>query len=380
MPQRLWRFKIFLARSRLPHALSRGPPNLQAGHDMRIALIMSHADRSMTGAMRELNFAAHLRRLGADALLFRIFPGKGEERERYLGGGAETVFCPEDDATVTVPHRKTSAAMVSALRAFGPEVVIFKGLSYDINAFVADALGAEARYGFIVGGSIKDRVLDRAEFVFGEYEEQMGRHFPAFQAAGTGFVMPKFVDLEATRPEALEPAHDIVNVGNFYEARKNQKDLLPFTRDWRIAMVGGGNPPEALRAGILNPANVTFPGRIDHAALFPLLKRSRIMVHTSTMDGLPRAMVEGMACGLPVVAYRDTVYGGLTDGVEGFLVEREALAGTVHRLLADAALRQEIGRNARALVERRHGIPAIQKAAAGFLDYLRQAPGLRARG
>ncbi len=341
---------------------------------MRIALIMSHADRSMGGATRELHFMRTLQEQGAEVAVFRIHPGPEMERESFLGGAVTVTFTPEDPGAHPVPHHKISAAMVEALRAFAPDVVIFKGLSYAINAHVAGALGSGPAYGFIVGGSVKDPVLDRAAFVFGEYEEQLAEHFAGFAAMGSGFVLPKYIDLDATRPPEPAPAaeYDIANVGNFYEKRKNQRDLLRFVPEFRLLLAGGGRPDKAVFGAAEQSGRVHFPGRLDHAALFPLLHRSRIMVHTSTMDGLPRAMVEGMACGLPVIAYRGTVKGGLQHGVQGFLIAPEELEETVRRLLGDAALRQRMSQAARAHVEANHGVPAIRAAASRFLDFLRR--------
>ncbi|MCQ4159694.1 glycosyltransferase family 4 protein [Roseomonas sp. GC11] len=341
---------------------------------MRIALIMSHADRSMGGATRELHFMRTLREQGAEVAVFRIHPGREVEQESFLEGGVTVTFCPEDLPAPPVPHRKLSAAMVEALRAFGPDVVMFKGLSYAINAAVADALGHAVFYGFIVGGAVTDPALERGAFVFGEYEEQLDRYFGRFQALGAAFILPKYIDLAATRPPAPRPAaeYDIANVGNFYEKRKNQKDLLRFLPDYRLLLAGGGKPDPAVFGEAAASGRATFPGRLDHQTLFPLLHRSRIMVHTSTMDGLPRAMVEGMACGLPVIAYRDTVRGGLEHGVQGFLITPEELDATVRHLLEDEALRQRMSAAARAHVEATHGVPAIREAARGFLDFLRR--------
>ncbi|MDQ1077677.1 glycosyltransferase family 4 protein [Pseudoroseomonas cervicalis] len=341
---------------------------------MRIALIMSHADRSMGGATRELHFMRTLREQGAEVAVFRIHPGAETEQESFLGGSVTVTFTPEDKGAHPVPHHKISAAMVEALRGFAPDVVIFKGLSYAINAHVAEALGHGPAYGFIVGGSVTDPVLDRAAFVFGEYEEQLAEHFAGFAAMGTGFVLPKYIDLESTSPpEPPPPAeYDIANVGNFYEKRKNQRDLLRFVPEFRLLLAGGGRPDKAVFGAAEQSGRVHFPGRLDHAALFPLLHRSRIMVHTSTMDGLPRAMVEGMACGLPVIAYRGTVQGGLQHGVQGFLIAPEELEETVRRLLGDEALRQRMSQAAREHVERHHGVPAIRAAASRFLDFLQR--------
>lgn len=328
----------------------------------------------MAGATRELHFMRTLREQGAEIAVFRMHPGLVREQEGFLDGAVPVTFCCADEPAEAIAHRRVSRDMVDALRDFCPDTVVFKGLSYAINAFVADALGPAVRYGFIVGGSVTDAALDRAQFVFGEYPEQLARAFAGFAAAGTGFVMPKYIDLAATRAPVPRPAplFDIANVGNFYEKRKNQADLLPFAADCRILMAGPGRPDKAVFGAAEAAGQITCPGRLDHAALFPLLHRSRIMVHTSTMDGLPRSIVEGMACGLPVVAYVDTVRGGLAHGVQGFLVRREDLAQTVRRLLDDQALWDRMSLAARRLVEAEHGIAAIEQAAHRFLAFLRR--------
>jgi glycosyltransferase involved in cell wall biosynthesis len=74
------------------------------------------------------------------------------------------------------------------------------------------------------------------------------------------------------------------------------------------------------------------------------------------MEGIPVALMEAMAAGLPVVATRLSGTPELVqDGVTGLLVEPqapEALAAALERLLSDADLAAELSRNARALVER----------------------------
>lgn len=337
---------------------------------MKLALLMSHASRSMGGAVREQHLCAALRAAGVEARIWRIHPGPETEREELLG--VPVGFFPADDATLD-PHRQTSAALRAECAAFAPDIVLYKGLGYDVNADLQATRPAGARYGLIVGGAVTDRLLEGAALVCGEYREQLQRHFPAHLETGRAMVLPKYIDLDLAgdgRPPR-RAEHDIVNVGTFAEPRKNQAALLPFAERHRLAFVGGGPPMLEMRRQHRKNPQVRFYGRLPHPEVFGVLRKARVMVHPSRHDGLPRATIEAMACGLPVVALRETIEGGIPHG-GGFLTTEEALPHAVELLLADDALRMRMGRVARQHVERHHGPAAIARAAAELLALLRR--------
>lgn len=339
----------------------------------RLALIMCHADRRMDGAMRELHFCAALRRLGVDARVWRMHPGRETEREEMVG--VPVSFVPSDVPEESV-HRQVSSVLRDEIAAFAPDVVLYKGLGYRVATDVQEHRPDGARHGLIVGGSTTDPLVAGAALVFGEYEEQLRRHFPDHRAAGRTMVLPKFVDFARTgdgRPPH-DPEFDIVNVGTFAEKRKNQAALLPLASRHRIAFVGGGPLMAEARqaakvAGTLD--RIQFFGRLQHTEVFDVLRRARIMVHTSTHDGLPRATVEAMACGLPVIAFRRTLAGGIVPGT-GLLVSEAGLPHAVDLLLADEELRMQMGRAARRHIEANHGPAALAVAAERALDLMRR--------
>lgn len=123
----------------------------------------------------------------------------------------------------------------------------------------------------------------------------------------------------------------------------------------RLTFVGEG--PERVRlAGLLRAHGLTgiveLPGAVGDAAR--LLPGYQFLVLASHTEGLPNAVLEAMAAGLPVIA---TSVGGVpeivTDGVTGLLVPPHApgaLAGAIARLAADARLRARMGAAARQAV------------------------------
>jgi glycosyltransferase involved in cell wall biosynthesis len=340
----------------------------------RLALLMCHPDRRMDGAVRELHFCAGLRRLGIDARVWRMHPGRETEREEMLG--VPVSFVPSD-VPEEYANRQVSAVLRAEIAAFRPDVALYKGLSYRVSSDVQAARPEGARYGLIVGGSTTDPLVADAAMIFGEYNEQLTRHFPEHRAAGRTMVLPKWIDLERAgdgKPP-IEAEFDIVNVGTFAEKRKNQQALLPFAARHRIALVGGGPLLAPVRDAVKRAGHaerVRFFGRLPQPEVFGVLRNALVMVHTSTHDGLPRATVEAMACGLPVIAFRNTIQGGIAPGT-GLLVSEAGLPHAVELLLADPRLRMQMGRTARRHIETRHGAAALARAAEEAIPLLAQA-------
>jgi glycosyltransferase involved in cell wall biosynthesis len=83
----------------------------------------------------------------------------------------------------------------------------------------------------------------------------------------------------------------------------------------------------------------------------------------SHAEGLPMAMLEAMAAGKAVVASKvGAIPEAIMDGDNGLLVapgDSQALAAALASVLADAALRERLGRRARATVEQHYSLDAV---------------------
>ena len=117
-----------------------------------------------------------------------------------------------------------------------------------------------------------------------------------------------------------------------------------------------GDGPEYSRL-LYTIGDLNLDGKVLlHGRLAPLEVRNRLQeadafLFSSLSEGIANAVLEAMACGLPVVT---TDCGGMTeavtDGVEGLVVpvrDPEAMAGALARLATDPALSSRLGQAAR---------------------------------
>jgi glycosyltransferase involved in cell wall biosynthesis len=139
---------------------------------------------------------------------------------------------------------------------------------------------------------------------------------------------------------------------------------LKGSRPPRCAVVGDGPLRDRLRrqaARLGLGKAVQLPG--ERADVRAWLHAADVFVLPSLWEGLPNALLEAMALGLPVAASRvDGVPEAVTDGVEGLLVEPgapQALAAALDSLLADAALRRRLGEAGRTRVAADFTVPAM---------------------
>jgi glycosyltransferase involved in cell wall biosynthesis len=157
----------------------------------------------------------------------------------------------------------------------------------------------------------------------------------------------------------------------------------------RLFLAGDGPLLEELRAGMVGrglPADaVQFPGFLAEQPLLELLKVCHLFFHlcetpvSVNREGVPNAMLEAMATGLPVVATR---HGGIPEAVTdgGYLVaERDApaLAAAMERVLAAPGSLGQMGRAARAAVASKFASDQqIAHLERTYLDLMGKTQGL----
>src|SRR5438093_1176961 len=174
--------------------------------------------------------------------------------------------------------------------------------------------------------------------------------------AGKIFSPPNLYDPDAY---AADPGTtkdiDVLFVGNLVAVKRLDR-LLQATAllgerrpGLRVRLVGDGVlrrqlEQQAERLGLAG--RVRFEGARPFDEVVRWLRRARLLVMTSQMEGLPQAMIEAMSCGVPVVI---SATGDVTTlarhGENAWVVPEptaEAFAEAVDRLLSDEGLYQRL--------------------------------------
>ncbi len=134
----------------------------------------------------------------------------------------------------------------------------------------------------------------------------------------------------------------------------------------RFLVIGDGPWRAKLDAWAMEPG---LKGRVHFAGLVPpgevprCVASADVFVHLSLREGLPRAVVQALAAGKPVVAHAlDGTPEVIDDGQSGFLIppgDPALLVDRVQRLLRDRALASSMGQRGQARVLKEFSVEAM---------------------
>ena len=163
------------------------------------------------------------------------------------------------------------------------------------------------------------------------------------------YVIPNPVKLPKDAWEDIENQKYVITVGRIDFEQKRQdlliksfSQVLTQVPDAKLLIVGGGYDEERLRTMVDNyhiTDSVIMCG--FQKDVFKFLKKANVFVLTSDFEGLPNALLEAMAFGMPVIS-TDCSPGGaaflIGNNEKGMLVPRgdeKALAGAIIDMLSD---------------------------------------------
>lgn len=322
-----------------------------------------------------------------------LCPFESAFTERLRGLDVEVVVTPMPDnppwCSVQLASALIKTSAIDVLHAHLPNAHLLAGLAGKLT-------------GKPVLASIHGRQLTTLDM---EVHRTAGTHLGVvcrqsyFHAIGMGVnaaqtsYLPNGVDVEAFKPAARPenglrkefgiPADAPVAgfIGRlvwekgpevFLNAALLMRHLVP---NAHFIMIGDGEMAPEVRAFIDRHGladRVHLAGmRADMPSIYPQFD---LAVSTSHSEAMPLAIMEAMACGLPVVA---TEVGGVPDLVEqgetGWLIRHEDFEGTARmaaRMLADPAMVRRMGAKARKRAVERFSLDASVERVAQVLTRL----------
>jgi starch synthase len=152
--------------------------------------------------------------------------------------------------------------------------------------------------------------------------------------------------------------------------------LAHSAQDWRLVLIGSGDDAAKFR-NLLNAPDYSSVLWIDHyirdrGLMRRWLSAADVYVMASRHEGFPVAPLEGMACGLPVVA---TAVPGIAEimgdkaplpGITTPIADAAALARALERLLDDTQLSQDLGLRAKRRAQD-FSLPSVSTQLRSFL-------------
>jgi glycosyltransferase involved in cell wall biosynthesis len=183
-------------------------------------------------------------------------------------------------------------------------------------------------------------------------------------------VIPNYVDVNVFKPldNVTRDKRKIAFVGRL-DPQKNLHALIDAVKDLDAELLVLGDGPlrkvledKVEREGI---RNVKFLGKIPNEKLPHILNGCGIFILPSLYEGNPKALLEAMACGLPVIG---TDVEGIRDLIRhkenGYLcgVGAESIRNAITTLMYDDELRVKLSLNARRFVEENFSLKKVIEA------------------
>jgi glycosyltransferase involved in cell wall biosynthesis len=199
-------------------------------------------------------------------------------------------------------------------------------------------------------------------------------------------VLPTGIDLERFRPGSraaarqalgLGPADRILLCVGRLDREKNLEFLLrAFTRvdtpGARLVLVGRGMHAEALRSAAAAAGvgdRVEFRGGLPPDGLPTYYRAADVFVFASTSETQGLAVLEAMACGLPVVAVRASgIEEVVAEGVSGLLAPEDpaVFAAAATQVLADTDLAAKLAVGGREAAARLGSLAMVERLVAAY--------------
>ncbi len=192
-------------------------------------------------------------------------------------------------------------------------------------------------------------------------------------AASKLAVIPNYVDTDVFRPYSeVRDETALIFVGRI-APEKNLSALLEAIQPLqvRLVLIGEGKiRPELQRRFASLNGRISWEGNVPNPELPGYLNRAGLFILPSFYEGHPKALIEAMACGLPVIGadspgIRELIRHGETGYSCG--CDPASIREAIQELLARPTMRARVGRNARQYVRENYSLDRIAELEVALL-------------
>jgi glycosyltransferase involved in cell wall biosynthesis len=190
-------------------------------------------------------------------------------------------------------------------------------------------------------------------------------------------VIPNYVETDRFSPKFVDHAGPtrIGFVGRL-DAQKNLPALLEAVAglDVELLLVGYGPLRAQLEGQAASSTTaIKFLGSLPNLELPAFLNSCDLFILPSLYEGHPKALLEAMACGIPVIGTRvPGIQELIHDGENGLLCELdpESIRAAIQRALGDPDLRGRLGKNGRKYIEEKFSLQRVVNLELALLSEL----------
>ncbi len=189
-------------------------------------------------------------------------------------------------------------------------------------------------------------------------------------------IIPNYINTKILK---LQPSVQRVQGRVCYVGRLHPRKNLDFLikaianlPDATLVLIGQGEQqPQLEQLARQYRVNVEFMGVVPHCQIPHEINKSEVFILPSSFEGHPKALIEAMACGAAVIATNVVGNRQVVNHREtGLLCEPtvESIQSALAELLADAALRQQLGRAAAKFARQAYGLDQVVQCELAMLQ------------